>query len=176
MADKIYWKGIEEKEQLEGFRASADNEFSEQLPALSSIVEPISTGNSSRRDFLKMLGFSVTAATIAASCEMPVRKSIPYIWRPEEIVPGMANYYASNFYQNGDYCAVLVKTREGRPIKIEGRNIKNARVTKGGTSARAQASVLSLYDGARYPNPKRGKENIAWEVADKEIGEKLKAA
>lgn len=176
MADKIYWKGIEEKEQLEGFRASAENEFSEHLPALSSIVEPISTGKSSRRDFLKMLGFSITAATIAASCEIPVRKSIPYIWRPEEIVPGMANYYASNFYVNGDYCAVLVKTRDGRPIKIEGRNIKKARVTKGGTNARAQASVLSLYDGSRYPNPKRGKENITWEVADKEIGDKLKAA
>ena len=176
MADKVYWKGIEEREQLEGFREMADKEFSEQLPVLSSITEPISTGRSSRRDFLKMLGFSVTAAAVAASCEIPVRKSIPYIWRPEEIVPGMANYYASAFYQGGDYCAVLVKTRDGRPIKIEGRNKKNARVTKGGTHARTQASVLSLYDGARYRNPMRGKENITWETADKEIGDKLKAA
>jgi MoCo/4Fe-4S cofactor protein with predicted Tat translocation signal len=176
MAEKIYWKGIEEKEQLEGFRAISDKEFSEELPVLSSITEPISLGKSNRRDFLKMLGFSVTAAAVAASCEMPVRKSIPYVWRPEEIVPGMANYYASTFYQGGDYCAVLVKTREGRPIKIEGRDKKNARVTKGGTSARAQASVLSLYDGTRFKNPKRGKENITWETADKEIGEKLKAA
>ena len=176
MAEKIYWKGIEEKEQSEGFRQIAEKEFMDELPVLSSITEPISTGNSSRRDFLKMLGFSVTAATIAASCEMPVRKSIPYIWRPEEIAPGIANYYASAFYQGGDYCAVLVKTREGRPIKIEGRNLKNARVTKGGTNARAQASVLSLYDGARFKSPKRGNENITWETADKEIGEKLKAA
>ncbi|HWB63206.1 MAG TPA: TAT-variant-translocated molybdopterin oxidoreductase [Chitinophagales bacterium] len=176
MAEKIYWKGIEEKEQLEGYKQVADKEFSEELPVLSSITEPISTGKSNRRDFLKMLGFSVTAATIAASCEMPVRKSIPYIWRPEEIAPGIANYYASTFYQNGDYCAVLVKTREGRPIKIEGRESKNARVTKGGTSPRAQASVLSLYDGGRYRNPMRGKENITWEKADAEIGEKLKAA
>ena len=179
MAEKIYWKGIEEKEQSEGFRQLAEKEFRDELPVLSSITEPISTGKSNRRDFLKMLGFSVTAAAIAASCQMPVRKSIPYILRPEEIVPGMANYYATTFFQGGDYCAVLLKTREGRPIKIEGRNIKNARVTKGGTSARAQASVLSLYDGARHKNPKRGKENkenITWEVADKEIGEKLKAA
>lgn len=176
MSDKIYWKGIEEKEQLEGFRAVADKEFSEELPVLSSITEPISTGQSNRRDFLKMLGFSVSAAVVAASCEMPVRKSIPYVWRPEEIAPGIANYYASAFYQGGDYAAVLVKTREGRPIKIEGRNRKHARVTKGGTNARAQASVLSLYDGARYKGPKRGKESITWETADKEIGEKLKAA
>ncbi len=176
MAEKIYWKGIEEKEQLEGFRQLADREFSEDLPVLGSITEPISTGNSNRRDFLKMLGFSVTAAAIAASCEMPVRKSIPYVWRPEEIAPGIANFYATTCYQGGDYCAVLVKTREGRPIKVEGRNVKNARITKGGTNARVQASVLSLYDGARYKNPRRGKENITWEVADKEIGEKLKAA
>ncbi len=176
MSDKIYWKGLEEKEQLEGYRAIAGKEFAEELPVLSSITEPITTGKSNRKDFLKMLGFSTTAAVIAASCEMPLRKSIPYVWRPEEIVPGTANWYASTFYQGGDYGAVLVKTREGRPIKIEARDKKNARVTKGGSSARAQASVLSLYDGARFRNPKRGKENITWETADKEVGEKLKAA
>jgi MoCo/4Fe-4S cofactor protein with predicted Tat translocation signal len=176
MSDKIYWKGIEEKEQLEGYRAIAAKEFAEELPVLGSIAESITTEKSSRKDFLKMLGFSTTAAVIAASCEMPLRKSIPYVWRPEEIAPGIANYYASTFYQGGDYEAVLVKTREGRPIKIDSRDKKNARVTKGGSSARAQASVLSLYDGARFRNPKRGKENITWETADKEIGEKLKTA
>lgn len=176
MTEKTYWKGIEEKEQLEGFRAIADKEFADELPLLSSITESVTTAKSSRKDFLKMLGFSTTAAVIAASCEMPLRKSIPYIWRPEEIAPGIANFYASTFYQGGDYEAVLVKTREGRPIKIEPRDKKNARVTRGGSSARSQASVLSLYDGARFRNPKRGKENITWETADKEVGEKLKAA
>lgn len=174
MADKIYWKGIEEKEQLEGFRAIAEKEFSEELPALSSITEPISTGTSSRRDFLKMMGFSVTAAVVAASCEMPVRKSIPYVWRPEEVAPGIANYYATTFAQGGDYGAVLVKTREGRPIKVEGNKLSV--ITKGGTSARAQASVLSLYDGARYKGPGKGKEPMTWDKVDAEIGDKLKAA
>lgn len=173
MAEKIYWKGIEEKEQLEGFRQIADKEFKDELPVLSSITEPISTGNSNRRDFLKMLGFSVTAAAVAASCEMPVRKSIPYVWRPEEIVPGVANYYASAFYQGGDYGAVLVKSREGRPIKIEPNTLSS--ITKGGTSARAQASVLSLYDGARYKGPKQGNTPISWDKADEEIGAKLKS-
>lgn len=173
MAEKIYWKGLEEKEQLEGFRQVADKEFRDELPVLSSITEPISTGKSNRRDFLKMLGFSVTAAAVAASCEMPVRKSIPYVWRPEDVVPGVANYYASAMFEGGDYCAVLVKTREGRPIKVEGNKLSV--VTKGGTSARSQAAVLGLYDGGRYKSPKRGKENITWETADKEIGEKLKA-
>lgn len=172
MADKIYWKGLEEKNQHTAFTVVEEKEFAENLPVLGGAAEAVSTkGNTSRRDFLKMLGFSVTAATIAASCEMPVRKSIPYAWKPEEVVPGVANYYASAYFSAGEYNAVLVKTREGRPIKIEGN--KQSVVTKGGTSARAQASVLSLYDGGRYKNPRRGKENITWEVADKEVKDKL---
>lgn len=174
MADKVYWKGLEEKNQHTAFTVVEDKEFAEQLPVLGSAADAISTtGSTNRRDFLKMLGFSVTAATIAASCEMPVRKSIPYAWKPEEVVPGVANYYSTAFFSAGEYNALLVKTREGRPIKVEGN--KQSVVTKGGTSARAQASVLSLYDGARYKNPRRGKENITWEVADKEVKEKLDA-
>jgi MoCo/4Fe-4S cofactor protein with predicted Tat translocation signal len=172
--EKNYWKGIEELEQSPAFVAQLDKEFASELPALDSVVEPISTtASTNRRDFLKMLGFSVTAAAIATACEMPVRKSIPYALKPEEVIPGVANYYASTFYQGGDYASVLVKTREGRPIKIEGNKLSV--VTKGGTSARAQASVLSLYDGARYTGPKRGKESISWEKADAEIGAKLNA-
>ncbi len=171
MEDKVYWKGIEE---LENTTPQNDREFADELPVLGSIVEPITTqGSTSRRDFLKMLGFSTTAAVIAASCELPVRKSIPYAWKPEEVIPGIPNYYASAFYQGGDYCSVVVKTREGRPIKVDGNKMSS--VTKGGTSARVQASVLSLYDGTRFKNPKKGKENITWETADKEIGAKLKA-
>ncbi|MCS6819279.1 MAG: 4Fe-4S dicluster domain-containing protein, partial [Chitinophagales bacterium] len=55
--------------------------------------------------------------------------------------------------------------------KIEGN--KQSIITKGGTSAKAQASVLSLYDGARYKGPRKGKENISWEQADKEVKSKL---
>ncbi|HRQ83564.1 MAG TPA: hypothetical protein PLV70_00460, partial [Flavobacteriales bacterium] len=69
--------------------------------------------------FLKFLGFSVGAATLAA-CEAPVIKSIPYVNKPEEITPGVANWYASTFYDGEDFASVLVKTREGRPIHITG--------------------------------------------------------
>jgi molybdopterin-containing oxidoreductase family iron-sulfur binding subunit len=171
MEDKVYWKGLEELEQTS---PQNDREFADELPVIGSIIEPITTGSTSRRDFLKMLGFSTTAAVVAAGCELPVRKSIPYVFKPEEIIPGIANYYASAFYQGGEYSSVLVKTREGRPIKLEGNSLSS--ITQGGSSARTQAAILSLYDGGRYKNPMRGKENITWEVADKEIGEKLKAA
>ena len=55
--------------------------------------------NSNRRDFLKYLGFGLGAATVAASCEIPVRKAIPYVIKPDAIVPGIATYYASSFAQ-----------------------------------------------------------------------------
>ena len=172
--EKNYWKGLEELEQNKQFVAQLDKEFSSELPVLESVIEPISTtASTNRRDFLKMLGFSVTAAAIASACEMPVRKSIPYALKPEEVTPGVANYYASAMYQGGDYATVLVKTREGRPIKIEPN--RSSVLSKYGTSARVQASVLSLYDGARYSGPQRGKENITWEKADAEIGAKLKS-
>jgi hypothetical protein len=69
---------------------------------------------------LKFLGFSTAAATLAASCEMPVRRAIPYAIKPEDITPGVPNYYASTYVDGGDYCAIVIKTRDGRPIKIEG--------------------------------------------------------
>ncbi len=174
MADKKYWKGIEERDQTASFLQQENKEFTESLPVLQSITEPLATeSKSSRRDFLKMLGFSVTAATIAASCEMPVRKSIPYVFRPEEIVPGVANYYATTFQTDGDYCSVLVKTREGRPIKIEGNKLSI--VSKGGTNARVQASVLSLYSGLRHKGPSEAGKPSTWEQADAAVLNKLNA-
>jgi Fe-S-cluster-containing dehydrogenase component/anaerobic selenocysteine-containing dehydrogenase len=111
-----------------------------------------------RRDFLKYLGFSTAAATLAASCEMPVRKAVPYLQRPDNIIPGVANYYASTYINGGDVIPVVVKQRDGRPIKIEGNELSS--ITKGGTSAQSQASVLDLYDNTRlrYPMQKDGKE------------------
>jgi MoCo/4Fe-4S cofactor protein with predicted Tat translocation signal len=101
-----------------------------------------------RRDFLKYLGFGITAATLAA-CEIPLRRQVPYVTKPDSVVPGVANYYASSFVDGGDFNAVLVKTREGRPIKIESNTLYGVE----GTSARAQASVLSLYDTHRFQSP-----------------------
>lgn len=133
---------------------------------------------SSRRDFLKFLGFSLGAATVAASCEIPVKKAIPYVVKPDAIVPGVASYYASAWVDGGDFVPVLVKTREGRPIKIEGN--PQSPMTKGGTSARAQASVLSLYDTYRLQGAgtvKDGKFSAAeWDQLDKEVISALEKA
>jgi MoCo/4Fe-4S cofactor protein with predicted Tat translocation signal len=105
-----------------------------------------------RRDFLKFLGFGLGAATVAAGCDIPVKRAIPYVVKPDSIVPGVASYYSSTYVSGGESLPILVKTREGRPIKIEG-NIYSS-ITHGGTSARAQAFVLSLYDTTRFATPK----------------------
>ncbi len=166
------WVGTEDLMREESFLQSAEKEFS-----VADIDQTDGKWETNRRDFLKLLGFGLGAATLAASCEIPVKKAIPYVTKPDDIVPGVANYFASSFVNGGDYCAVLVKTREGRPIKIEGNTLSS--VTGGGTSARAQASVLSLYDTRRIQHPGTVKEgNVTkqeWNAFDREVKAKLAA-
>lgn len=151
MAQKQYWKGLEELENTPEYQQTVENEFSQDLPGVGKVSDKLFNAETPRRDFLKFLGFSTLAATVAASCEMPVRKAIPYAIKPEDITPGIANYYASSFVDNGEYCSVVVKTREGRPIMIEGNPA--SKITNGAISARVIASTLSLYDKARLRQP-----------------------
>ncbi len=170
------WIGTDELEATPEYLAATDQEQA------GPSVEEDSRLSSSRRDFLKYLGFGMTAATIA-SCDIPVRKAIPYVSKPDTIVPGVASYFASTFVQGGDYVPVLVKTREGRPIKVEGNSMSP--ITGGGTSARVQASVLTMYDTSRYDGPYRIDGGLAmrervygnqdgWDAIDREIIGKLK--
>jgi MoCo/4Fe-4S cofactor protein with predicted Tat translocation signal len=174
MATKKYWKGLEELNNSPEFVQKAQGEFAEQIPVEKFLEDNSLTENNgtNRRDFLKFLGFSVTAASLAA-CETPVNKAIPYVVKPEEITPGVANWYASTFYDGNDYASIIVKTREGRPIKIEGNEL--SKITKGGTNARVQASILSLYDSSRLTGPVANGAPATWSTVDKEIGTKLNA-
>ncbi|HMX82195.1 MAG TPA: TAT-variant-translocated molybdopterin oxidoreductase [Saprospiraceae bacterium] len=173
------WTGIEHLNPSPEFLENANQEFlhgQEEIPI--PITEQSLSLSSNRRDFLKYLGFGIGAATIAASCEIPVKRALPYVTKPDTIVPGVANYYASSFVKGGDYCSILVKTREGRPIKIEGNSLSP--VTKGGTNARTQASVLDLYDTNRYQTPKKvesGKvKEVKWADLDRDVMAKLNSA
>jgi molybdopterin-containing oxidoreductase family iron-sulfur binding subunit len=128
---------------------------------------------------LKYLGFSTAAASIAASCKIPVKKAIPYANKPENLVPGVAKYYASTYVQDGDIIPVVAKVRDGRPIKIDGNTLSAS--TGGGTSARAQASVLDLYDMYRnkFPMHKvkdKMEEVPTFEAFDKMVGYAMKTA
>ena len=156
--NKRYWKGVEELKNDIEFVKNADREFN--LDEIDT-VEP-----THRRDFLKVLGFGLAAVSLAA-CDAPVRKAIPYLNKPEDVEPGIPNWYASTYAEGGDYSSILVKTREGRPIKIEGNKMSS--LTKGGVGARVHASVLSLYDNEKLKGPKKGSSDISWEDLDKEV-------
>ncbi|WP_080053929.1 TAT-variant-translocated molybdopterin oxidoreductase [Spirosoma aerolatum] len=166
---KRYWKGLEELRNDATFVKNANSEFAN--PDLSESSNDLEEGllggsNTQRRDFLKVMGFGMAAVSLAA-CETPVHKAIPYINKPEFTFPSISDYYASTFVEGGDYVSVLVETREGRPIKIEGN--PSSTISKGRTTARAQASVLSLYDIDKLKGPKRGDADIDWDTADREI-------
>ena len=159
---KTYWKGLQQLKNDPAFVKHADKEFVD----LGVEADPRHT----RRDFLKMMGFSVAAASLAA-CEAPIRKAIPFAHKPVDADPSIPNYYASTYVNGGDYGSIVVKTREGRPIKIEGNSL--SKISRGGTSAQVEASVMSLYDGYRLRGPKKEGANASWEDIDKEIEAKL---
>ncbi|MER3470243.1 MAG: [Fe-S]-binding protein [Chitinophagaceae bacterium] len=157
MSDNKYWHSFSELTDNERLQKLTKDEFGEELPFGDFDDKGLLDAKTPRRDFLKYLGFSTAAATLAASCKQPVRRAIPYVNKPENIIPGVAKYYATTFVQDGEVVPVLAKVRDGRPIKIEGNSLSS--LTKGGTSARVQASVLDLYDTHRLTHPKRNKGN-----------------
>ena len=168
--EKKYWKGVEELRNDAEFVRLKNNEFYEHLP-LDEIISKKAAGEvTPRRDFLKFLGFSVAAASLAA-CEAPVRKTIPYLIRPDQITPGIANYYASTYFDGYDYASIVVKTREGRPIKIEGNELSS--ISKGKVNARVQGAVLSLYDDARLKTPLKGGNPADWKTIDNAVSGQL---
>ncbi|MBI1185217.1 4Fe-4S dicluster domain-containing protein [bacterium] len=160
--NRRYFKSLEE---LSNPSSVVEKEFLPETPGKNIIDEGEFDLKSSRRDFLKFMGFGISAATLAACTKTPVKKAIPYVIKPSEVDPGIPNYYAS-FYPDGGY-GVLVKTREGRPIKIEGNDMDP--LSLGGTTAAGQASVLSIYDEGRLHGPVKDGKPTTWDELDKDV-------
>lgn len=171
-SNKKYWKSVEElNENSSIVETLKQNEFVAEIPTDEFLgdKETLEETSTTRRDFLKYVGFSTAAASLAA-CEGPVNKSIPYVVQPTEIIPGVANYYATTIADGFDFASVLVKTREGRPIKIENNAMA---ATNGSANARVNASVLGLYDSLRVQSPKKDGESISWETFNAETTSEL---
>src|ERR1700722_3001107 len=171
MSEKKYWKSFGELNLSESYKKDQENEFREDLPSVLDDGKGMMDSKHPRRDFLKYLGFITAAATLAASCEMPVRHVVPYLVKPDNMVPGVADYYATTFISGGDAVSIVAKVRDGRPIKLEGNELSG--VTKGGTSARVQASILDLYDTARLRYPVQMVNGVPQEVTSFEAFDKL---
>lgn len=173
---KKYWRSVEELNNQSLTEQLASNEFADEIPVEEFLGSEKAMGETqtSRRDFLKLLGFSTAAVTLAA-CEAPVIKSIPYVVKPESITPGVPTWYASTIFDGYDYANVLVKTREGRPIRINTNKSAKYFAT---TNARVQASVLSLYDSDKVRGPMvksgNGFKPDSWAKVDEEVISGLK--
>lgn len=170
-SNKKYWKSVEELENSSIVEALRNNEFVEEIPTDEFLgnADALATSGTSRRDFLKYVGFSTAAVTLAA-CEGPVHKSIPYVLQPEQIIPGVADYYATTVFDGFDFANLLVKTREGRPIKIENNTIAGAKFS---ANARIHASILGLYDSTRLKEPKLDGKNSSWSAVDLKLKSSL---
>jgi Fe-S-cluster-containing dehydrogenase component/anaerobic selenocysteine-containing dehydrogenase len=170
-----YWRSLRELhdagavDELKAheFMSGVTDDFSlDALPAIS------------RQKFLALL--TASAAFAAAGCSNYRDKGeiVPYTKKPEEITPGVANYYASTCTGCSQRCGMLVKTREGRPIKLDGN--PDHPVNAGALCARGQAGILGLYDPARLRTPVRGSGTgmpgeVAWAAAETEILAQLEA-
>ncbi|KIA87298.1 TAT-variant-translocated molybdopterin oxidoreductase [Flavobacterium sp. AED] len=171
-SNKKYWKSVEELDKNSSIvEALRNNEFVEEIPTDEFLGnnDALSSSSTTRRDFLKYVGFSTAAATLAA-CEGPVHKSIPYVLQPEQIIPGVADYYATSVFDGFDFANLLVKTREGRPIKIDNNTIAGAKFS---ANARIHASILSLYDSMRLKEPKIEGKSSTWSAVDSAIKSSL---
>ncbi len=129
----------------------------------------------SRRDFLKAVSLTGTAAVIGCSSESG-RRLIPYIVPPEDIIPGEATWYATTCRECPAGCGLLAKNRDGHIIKVEGNPLHP--VNQGKLCARGQAAVQGLYNPDRYRGPLQKKsdgsfEPISWEIAEHRFVEKL---
>jgi molybdopterin-containing oxidoreductase family iron-sulfur binding subunit len=171
-----YWMSLEQWRQDPEFLKFAESEFQS-----SPLQSEDGKGGWARREFLKLMGASMALTTFGC-IRRPAQKIIPYAKKPPEVVHGIPNYYASAYADGLEGLGILVTTRDGRPLKIEGNTDHLA--TAGGMSARAHAHILKLYDPDRYTGPKHNPQNetrsnhefaaVKWEDLDTAVIAQLK--
>jgi MoCo/4Fe-4S cofactor protein with predicted Tat translocation signal len=170
-----YWQSLEELcQDPERAAGGGGGEFAGGRTLWEMAAAAAAAEGESRRDFLKLLGFSVGAAALAGCSPIPERRALPLLEQPEGVLPGAELWYATTCGGCPAACGLLVKDRDGRPIKVEG-NPQSA-LTGGGTCAVGQATVLSLYDDGRLKGPVREGRPASWEEVDAFVGERLAAS
>ena len=166
--DPNYWQSFEELYNDPNFINVHKDEFQE---GVSDNIDTSGMSSISRRKFLALLGASAALAGTACSDYRDKGEIIPYNRKPEEITLGKPNYYASTCTSCQNACGILIKTREGRPIKIDGN--PDHPVSKGKICAQGQASIMNLYDPDRLKNPKKKLDrrfvDYNWKNANDEI-------
>lgn len=175
-----FWLSLDQWRQTPEFQKIAETEF--QSSPLREGSETEGEDGWARREFLKLMGASIAMASAAGCVRRPQQKIVPYVKQPEEVTHGVSSFYTTTWSDGVESLGLLVKSREGRPTKVEGN--PSYPLTMGGTSARAQAHLLSLYDPERLQGPKKNLLNkektnrdtisMKYEDMDKEIVAQLK--
>ena len=148
-----YWRCLEELADTEEFQEFLQDEFPQQARGLMTEMD--------RRKFLMLSAASLALAGLSGCRFLPQRKIVPYVQRPEEIIPGKPLFYASAVPFNRDAIGVIVTSHEGRPTKIEGNPGHPSSL--GATDALTQASILNLYDPDRSQNVTNLGELSTWD-------------
>ncbi|HEV7519208.1 MAG TPA: TAT-variant-translocated molybdopterin oxidoreductase, partial [Thermoanaerobaculia bacterium] len=173
--DKRYWQSLDDLRDDPDHLARRRQELPDGRTLWETAGETAgeAEGGESRRDFLKLMGFSLGAATLASCTPIPERKAVPLVDQPEGLVPGVASWYATTCGGCAAGCGLLVKVRDGRPIKVEGN--PSSPLSGGGTCAVGQATVLSLYDDQRLRGPLLGGRAATWPEVDAFVAGRLAA-
>jgi MoCo/4Fe-4S cofactor protein with predicted Tat translocation signal len=179
--DPTFWRSFNELENSEQFKQTLATEFLTSPLRAESAQEGTESDGFARRDFLKLMGASIALTSAAGCIRRPVQKIVPYNKQPEEVTIGVSNYYTSSFFDGQEGSGLLIKSKEGRPIHIEGN--PDFPTNKGSASVRAQASLLSLYDPERLTKPYRNLLNqkrtnkesvsVSWDELDAKVLEAL---
>ncbi|MCI0457994.1 MAG: TAT-variant-translocated molybdopterin oxidoreductase [Gemmataceae bacterium] len=163
---KRYWKSLPMRDQDTNLLRAAEAEF----------PEPAAQQGFSRRDFLGAAGFALTGVALTGCGggplpRAPVQHALPPVAQPPEATPGRSLYYASTCGACTAGCGLLVKVRDGRPIKLEGN--ADHPLSTGGLCAVGQASLLGLYDRLRLQHPLRDGQQMTWDEIDRGIRAQL---
>ncbi|MBI3947476.1 MAG: hypothetical protein HY321_16255, partial [Armatimonadetes bacterium] len=131
--------------------------------------------NITRRGLLTGIGAGLAGMKAGAG----YKKLIPFVLPPDDIIPGVATWYASACRECPAGCGVLLRNREGRVVKIEGNPLHP--INQGKLCARGQAALQGLYDPDRIPAPRRRTasgewQDTTWEDALRELGVTLRGA
>jgi MoCo/4Fe-4S cofactor protein with predicted Tat translocation signal len=165
---RSYWKSLKE---FYGGPATNEQKAEELMAEIANDFKLSELSEMSRRRFLALLTASASFAAASCSSYQDKGEVIPYNKEPVGVIPGVANYYASTCTGCKNACGILVKAREGRPIKINGND--EHPINEGKICTRGQASILNLYDPERFRDPqkKNGERfsTVSWELANSEL-------
>ncbi|MEM7306342.1 MAG: TAT-variant-translocated molybdopterin oxidoreductase, partial [Planctomycetota bacterium] len=160
------WRTLRERADDPRFRALLRREF----PG----VDPDRLEGVDRRRFLQLLGASMALAT-ATGCRWEEERILSLNRRPEGLVPGATRSLSTAFRVDDEVYGIRVTTYDGRPIKVEGN--PEHPLSLGATDARAQASILSLYDPDRRTGVMRpgteGKAQASWRSFEQAFDQRL---